>query len=200
MQRYSKSLWLILNNDKKNRNVIVDFITKIPLELRVQINALLNRYDDYKMDTLIAKGNISNQHELTVFSESFGGSLFWASISLDDGNLRLGLCLKNGNSYEDVFQMSLAPDISFKYRRLELLEGFSICDISYDSSMVKHGEKANSSNLIEVDYKLVKGTFGPVLVYDTDETILKKKCVHTCLKRIPKHLNIYSMLNTYRFD
>ena len=52
---YDKILWLILKNDKINRERILEFIENIPLEFLENIKDSIREYEEYKLDNCFSK-------------------------------------------------------------------------------------------------------------------------------------------------
>lgn len=151
---YDRSLWLMIKADRKNRNMIVEFVRSIPKELRRQIQKSISIY----------KEEIENNRELIGLDDDrlYGEYetpkriSYWYDID-SEGSLSLGYRVFNGVRYDDAFEMKLVP-----YDDLYQLHYFDeewIGMIDYDIT--------TTENLIaccEKEYNIVNTPFGNFVI------------------------------------
>lgn len=104
---YDQSLWLVVCNDKKNRNMVIDFIYSIPDDLYAEIMNSADIVNEYR------KNNISywdrkykELHGSVITSDQL---MFWYSIDPYDYGITLGYSVFDGNEYQESFEMTLYP-------------------------------------------------------------------------------------------
>lgn len=187
----------MLLNDKKRRNLILNFISKIPFDLRFRISNLLKQYGEYRMNILDDYSKITDDNKLYTEVEEYGKYLYWASISLEDGMLSIGVKKKDNDL--DFFEISLIPDLFLNYYKLKSFDKFLIGKFSYSISDKNDSGEIYPLENDSVKYNLIHTPLGALLEYNTDLNIFSKKFVPTRIKKMPKHLNIYSVANSRRF-
>lgn len=160
-KRYDKTLYLILSVDDKNRDKIIDFITRIPKELYEQIRIGLEMQDKYNKGEIkkFPSGYLSNF--ILVGDREYSYAICGDTLELYD-------CIRvDQYSYKPIFQMSLE---SFdNYKKTNCFEKNSLGEISYNFRYVRSKFRFDSNG---VKYDLNKTILGPVLTFVVNENKL----------------------------
>jgi len=101
-ESYDKSLWLVVHSDKKNRNMIIDFMNSIPDRL----------YDTMRMFANIACSCMKDNSFYLDKSNSIiarDGIMYWFRIDRDNFGLTLGYSVFDGHDYDVMFELTLYP-------------------------------------------------------------------------------------------
>ena len=91
-----KMIWLMLVSDRKNRNIIVEYINMIPLFVHEQIVAVFNEYNN----------GVSSIGVSGVASISDGSINYTISINDDQFKLRIFKYTSNENCFQEMFELS----------------------------------------------------------------------------------------------
>jgi len=182
-KKIDSSLWMIVRADRDNNDKIIDFIKKIPEELRVQIidklNVLKTYNDDDKKNMDFLCGEFETEDKL----------LYWFEIDSYYNELDLGYKVYNGYTYEDVFEISLAirDNISIdKHLKKEY-----IGKIEYDIYTKRIEDMFSISNSSENEYYLVKTPFGYIVNYsDSDDRGIRQNVTRVNILDMPEDINI----------
>lgn len=148
-----KSLWVILNSDKRNKKVILDFINTIPLVVYKEIKKSL---DDCK-----------NNNESDLYSEKvINGIVYYFKIDSSDGSICFAKFSKKKIEDNDIFMMKLYP-YSDNFDK----------EISLGSLIYQMKDKENIHvwDCDEIQYKLVKNLVGIFLVKFSNYAVFFQK-------------------------
>lgn len=135
-QGYDNSLWLILSGDKKNRDLILDFIKSIPQKLYEEIN------------NYFLEGKIEKKLFGVVKEKKF---IYTYSINPQNKQLYIERYMIKQGYYSEIFTISL-----FQYDN-NIKESISIGTISY---AITNEDNQNIIDSDKIDYSLVKSPFG----------------------------------------
>jgi hypothetical protein len=91
-----KMIWLMLVSDRKNRNIIVEYINMIPLFVHEQIVTVFNEYNN----------GVSSIGVSGVASISDGSINYTISINDDQFKLRIFKYTSNENCFQEMFELS----------------------------------------------------------------------------------------------
>lgn len=152
---YDKSLWLVVKNDKKNRDMIVDFMNSVPDRL----------YDTMKMFANIACSCMKDNSFYLDNGNSVitpDGIMYWFRIDRYNYGLTLGYSIFDGHNYEPAWEMTLYPFEESKLDKYELIA--SVCDVST-------GRRSDDN---EIKYLLQKDKYGYMISILSEQKIRSK--------------------------
>lgn len=182
-KKIDSSLWMIVHADRDNNDRIIDFIKKIPEELRVQIIDKLNILKTYSDDDKKKMSFLCGEFEIK------DKLLYWFEIDSYYNEIDLGYKVYNGYTYEDVFEITLAmrDNISIdKYLKKEY-----IGKIEYDIYTKRIDDMFSISNSSENEYYLVKTPFGYIVNYsDSDDRGIRQNVTRVNILDMPEDINI----------
>lgn len=144
-KNYDKSLWLILMNDKDNREEIIKFIKNIPKELYVKLNAALKKYYEFESS---AKGDSISDFILCGEVVDSNQDIYSFYINPKDGVLNLAKHVLNKFQYYycsvelflvpygldenlEIFNKQLIGKIWCATDERKFIETYSVADYDY---------------------------------------------------------------------
>lgn len=184
---YDKSLWLVTHGDKKNRNVIIDFINSIPDSLYDKIRDSVVLINKYRCGDISCKDMDYNKlHDSVVTPDDL---MYWYYIDPYNYGVTLGYAICN--DYDDMFALTLYPfyeeDIrNSKKKYTDIIGSFKnmeYCDDESNYYIVKdiiHGLMFYSLSKDRVRYRNVYLTKMPENLEFSD----LKKSKECVLKRV----------------
>ena len=183
-----KSLLLILNADRKNRDRIIDFIKNIPDELILLINDRMKLYEEYKN---------TGEKKVAFLCGEYNTSdnlLYFFEIDTYFNEIDIGYKKSNGYIYEDVFKMclSLDDDLLFVDNFIKKNIGRIEYDIHIESIDGIYNKKNSSENV----YNLVKTPLGYMVLYSkNNDRSIKHYIQGIDVSNITDELNIDDVQN-----
>ena len=164
-----KTLWLILNTDKKNRDKIVDFVCNIPIELKRLIEDRIKMLNEYRE---------TGQKKFTFLCGEFitdDNLLYWFEIDFDFNEIDLGYKKFNGSIYDDVFEMTLSLNSESSLKKI--FDKKYIGRIEYDKRINNIDNVCSFLEFSESVYNLYKIPFGYVTTSGCKRGIDSFKCI-----------------------
>jgi len=165
-KEFDKSLWLILNGDSKNKQLILDFIDMIPAPIYQQ---LLDAFVVYKKQIELDNIYVLDREDITG-EFSVGNIRYYFILDMILNCLILGRQILVIGEYKKDFEMSLFSDSS--YNKLEVFNNQYLGSI--DGCLIEN----------KINYELVNTFVGTM--------VLKKE--NNCLSKYKK-ININSFCN-----
>lgn len=156
-----KSLWLVLNADKKNSEKVVNFIVSIPDELKEQIKEKIKILNEYKNSGEKKISFLCGEYET---SEQI---LYWFQMDSYYEEIDMGYKRYNGCVYEDVFEMTLS--LSEDLFSVKNFDKKNIGRIEYDIHTNNIDNICSIVESTENSYDLVKIPLGYIVVYSVDD-------------------------------
>lgn len=182
-KKIDSSLWMIVHADMDNNDRIIDFIKKIPEELRVQIIDKLNILKTYSDDDKKKMSFLCGEYETS------NKLLYWFEIDSYYNELDLGYKVYNGYTYEDVFEITLAMRDNASIDKH--LKKEYIGKIEYDFYTKRIDDMFSISNSSESEYYLVKTPFGYIVNYSNDDDIgIRQNVTRINILDMPEDINI----------
>ena len=155
-----KSLLLVLNAERENRDKIIGFINSIPDELKLLIKDRMKLYEDYK------KNGEKNLAYLCGEYNTSDDLLYFFEIDTYFKEIDIGCMKSNGYVYEDVFGLTLSLD-----DELLLIKNFDkkyVGRIEYDIYTENVDGICSIKSSSENTYNLVKTPLGYVVLCSRD--------------------------------
>lgn len=125
---YDQSLWLVVCNNKKNKNMIIDFMHSIPDDLYAEIMNSADIVNEYRRNNVTYwDRKYKELHGSVITSDQL---MYWYSIDPYNYGITLGYSVFDGNDYQESFEMTLYP---LEQAKKELYDGnlvAKICDVS----------------------------------------------------------------------
>lgn len=160
-KNFDKSLWLVLNADKKNSERVVNFIVNIPNELKEQIKEKIKILNEFKN---------SEDKRITFLCGEYETSehlLYWFELDSYFEEIDMGYKRFNGCVYEDVFEMTLS--LSEDLFSVKNFDKKNIGRIEYDISTKNIDNIFNVVESSENEYNLYRTPLGYLVVYSVDD-------------------------------
>lgn len=106
---YDKSLWFMLCSDRENRDRIVEFINRIPMELYDKIRISLGFYIDKENIFSITNNDEFYKSFLNGEVRTIGDMRYWYMFDTKTGTLNLGESIIDGEDEYNSFIMTIYP-------------------------------------------------------------------------------------------
>ena len=167
-RNYDNILWLLIDGDKNNRDIIINFIKSIPSELLIKIQEAILEYNNYKLDK-------ENKDYVGFNGDMYdkNGNLYSFNIDDDSDVLRLSRSTYNYGKYYNDFDLVLSS-----YNDIDQLSGYSKVILGYLSYNYKHVIYDNSvclGDCTTINYDLVKLPFGSIVVSFNEDLLFKRR-------------------------
>ena len=108
-KNYDRALWFMLCSDRVNRERIVEFINKIPMELYNKLRVSLGFYVDNDMNLSITNNDEFYKSFLNGEVRTFGDMRYWYIFDTKTGALNIGESIIDGKEEYNTFYMTIYP-------------------------------------------------------------------------------------------
>lgn len=182
---YDKMLWLILKNDKGNRERILEFIKSIPSDFLVKIQDTIKEYEEYKLS--------DDKHlKMRNFNGKFYDGekyLYHFSIDKDRDTLFVG---RNAFKYGKIFNdFGLLLFNGSNVNQINTFDEYVIGNISFDYELINDGMRIVQGKYTFIDYKLLDVMLGKVIVTSNRDWIMfKNRMVFVDINNVPDNYNL----------
>ena len=183
-ESYDKSLWIVTHSDKKNRDMIVDFINSIPDSLYTRIQASADMVSRCKRENISYSDRPEKELHGSVITKD--KIMYWYLIDPYNFGMTLGYSIFDGKDYDDMFEMTLypysQPEIDYYERSLMA----RVCDVS-------NGGYSFAKD--EVKYVMTKSKFGFIVCLLSSNKPLYKR---VNLAKVPQDIEFSDLRKTNR--
>lgn len=167
-KNYDDVLWLLIEGDRNNRDIIINFIKSIPNELLVKIQNTILEYNSYKLSK-------ENNDYIGFYGEMYdkNGDLYSFNIDEDSDVLKLSRSTYNYGKYYNNFNLVLSS-----YNDINQLSDYSkviLGCLSYNYKHVIYDNSVCLGDCTKIKYDLVKLPFGNILVSSNGDLLFKRR-------------------------
>lgn len=162
-----KSLWLIVNSDEKNRDVIVNFLNDIPFELSEKIREALKQFNDYEISKVdILDRDIVDLSEELFLSDHYK---YWFKVDMILGTFNIG------RSFNGIKDIEITLNLNKKNYFIDV---YVLGDVRFGESKI-------------ITYELIKTILGDKMVSCKEDNIKRYKKVN--IKSISDDIDILDL-------
>jgi len=187
-KEYDNSLWCLINGDNSHNHLITNFIHELPNEFLNQIKqAIIDRQSILDI-RYINPDLLDDTDKLSRTFDADKNIKYSYSLDIVFGNLKIIKVINHGNSYEQVFNLSLEPtNLPLK----SIVDGGVVGTISYTAKEKKPSDDFATINNHELAYSISKNMFGHTITcFEKYGQIRLKNKRFIDLSNLPQDINI----------
>lgn len=154
---YDKSLYLIIKNNIRNKELVNDFLSLIPYEFIIRIQNDIIEYENYnlKNNEIIDNDSKLNNFNSEIYTST--GYLYSYYIDIENGLLSISRSVYQCGAYYKEFELKL-----FRCRNIDNYSVKNIGSISFGFNNMDNSYNCNY-NISEYEFKVVKVPFKNML-------------------------------------